>query len=49
MTLPTATHQKLPHWGRPHAGAVGRELTVVHVIEAFAGNDTKGIRSWQRT
>jgi len=41
VMLPTATHQKLANWGRQHASADGRALTVAQVIEAFAGNWTK--------
>lgn len=42
VMLPTATHQKLANWGRTHAGADGRALTVAQVIESFAGNWTDG-------
>ena len=34
VTLPTATHQKLAHWGQNHPGANGRPLTVVQVMGA---------------
>ena len=36
VVLPTATYQKLALWGKEHAGADGRPLTVVQVIEEFA-------------
>lgn len=36
VMLPTATYQKLARWGKEHAGADGRPLTVVQVIEALA-------------
>ena len=42
VMLPTATHQKLAHWGRTHADASGRALTVAQVIEAIADNWTEG-------
>lgn len=42
VTLPTATHQRLVQWGKEHAGADGRPLTIVQVIEELADNWDEG-------
>lgn len=42
VALPTATHQRLVQWGKEHAGADGRPLTIVQVIEALADNWHEG-------
>ena len=36
VMLPAATYEKLALWGREHAGADGRPLTVEQVIEELA-------------
>jgi hypothetical protein len=41
VMLPTATYQKLALWGKEHAGAEGRPLTVVQVIEGHANRGEK--------
>ena len=41
VMLPMATYQKLARWGKEHAGADGRPLTVVQVIEELANNSAK--------
>ncbi len=41
VVLPTATYQKLVLWGREHAGADGRPLTVALVIEELSNISEK--------
>lgn len=41
VMLPSATYQKLALWGKEHAGADGRPLTVVQVIEELANKSEK--------
>lgn len=36
VVLPIATHQKLVLWGKEHADADGRTLTIAQVIEELA-------------
>lgn len=36
VLLPSSTYQKLALWGKEHAGADGRPLTVVQAIEELA-------------
>ncbi len=44
VVLPTATSQKLALLGKEHAGADGRPLTVVQVIEELANQAGTHVR-----
>ncbi len=44
VVLPTATYQKLALWGKEHAGADGRPLTAVQVIEELANQAGTRVR-----